>query len=254
MDKAQRRKKRKDKERQRDHDRACKAMATQKASASVREALLLLYRLAAQEYPALVGVFEVDSRLNLQDQETIDHLGLGDRYKVLYFDTLTDDGYSSYKPAATGNLSMGGYTQAVTDAKGERRIVVSMKRHREKPHLSDLANLGLFLHELGHVDDITRGLNLVFDRNADLEAAELHAHEFACRRLMQYDQRVPLAMYVNGPVEQLAAASVPSIANAAKRFKASETYRQAKTFLGSDANTYGGYAATVADRGEGAPV
>lgn len=231
MDKSVRRKRRKEKERQRNRRRTLEKRSIDNVDPAVRGDLLRLYAEAQSEFPLLVGVFELDSELQLSEDEMLRACGLGERYKTRTFNTVQDDGYSNFVPVYQGNLSQGGHTQIITDQSGQDRTIVFMKRSAKTPHLSDRINVALFLHELGHVADFHRSVNWSAEKPVDLEAMELYAHEFACRRLMDGGFVVPLAFYIEYALAQLAAASVESISNAAKRFKESALYAQCEIFI-----------------------
>ena len=88
------------------------------------------------------------------------------------------------------------------------------------------------MHELGHVDHLHRGLRSPAAGVAvDMEAAELHAHEFACRRLIDGSFRNALSLYLHRMIEQLAESPAQGIARAAARFKASPLYQEGRAFL-----------------------
>jgi len=64
--------------------------------------------------------------------------------------------------------------------------------------------MGVLFHELGHVDDITRGLHIRVDTCVDITAAEEHAHGYACKRIIRE------AEHVGGYMTQMAPDLRPS--------------------------------------------
>lgn len=225
------RQKRRERERQRDRRRAADSRPFDNAKGQYRDALLRLYRRAPDEYPRLVRVVELLPQARMHEQEALDRHGMGKRYKAVFFKIAIADGYQDFTPAYDGDTSVGGWTQIVEDRDGCRGAVVFMKRDPKKA-VCDAANISLFLHELGHVDDFANGVNWIIEKPVDMEALELYAHEFACRKMIDGNFLIPLCFYIDLGIEQLARASVTSIAQAAQRFKSLPLYKECQDRLG----------------------
>jgi hypothetical protein len=226
VDKEGRRRKRKEKRLQRARQRRASD-----PSDSVREELLYLYSEAKKEFIGLAEIVEIEADANVSKDDLLKQHGLAERYKMQSFETIQDDGYDAFVPPSEGDLALGGHTQLVADQDGCDRVIVFMHRSSELPLASDTWNIALFLHELGHVADFQTGTNLVKGNAIDLEAAELYAHEFACRRLLAKGFKQPLRLYINSAIEQLTRAPVQSMAEAAQRFKQSALYADCRAFL-----------------------
>jgi hypothetical protein len=94
----------------------------------------------------------------------------------------------------------------------------------------------LFLRQLPntfrHIDDYEKGRNLVFDgRTVNLVAAELYAHDYACRRMIARRLRVPLVCYLSVFIDQ-SFVKGETAAEAACRFRETATYKRAVNFAG----------------------
>ncbi len=101
----------------------------------------------------------------------------------------------------------GGVTVAFRDTAGQLKTVIFLRSRRELPQdgrrLVDLLQIGVLLHEAGHVDDWETQANLREGGEIDLAAAELYAHNYACKRLISGNFVFSSGAYLDGVKQQL---------------------------------------------------
>jgi hypothetical protein len=139
-----------------------------------------IVRAAALRFPSLVGAFEVDEAEYVTNDFTAH--GVGADWDHLKFNTqdLLAETYNDRDPASNIN----GNTTAFLAPDGNLRILVWVRHqlkckfeHREHKYHFKLIAL---CHELGHVEDLERGINFdVKARKVDIIEAEVYAHLFA---------------------------------------------------------------------------
>ncbi|MBC7782298.1 MAG: hypothetical protein H7144_00545 [Burkholderiales bacterium] len=69
-------------------------------------------------------------------------------------------------------------------------------------NICDAMSLPVLFHELGHVDDFERGVNIIFGQPIDEAAAELYAHHYACKAMKCDDLRFLLKLYIEVNLDQ----------------------------------------------------
>jgi len=82
------------------------------------------------------------------------------------------------------------------------------------------------VHELGHADDLDKGITFRIGKTFVLEEAEYYAHQFSCRLLRERRMVMGLTTYLSIAVCSMTGKSLGSTTNAAKCFLASEEYQQ----------------------------
>jgi hypothetical protein len=230
MDKASRRKKRKADKAKWDRGIVLGAAKTLKNCYMARQVLDRLIAEALIKYPSLLKVVELEGEfVSLQGSELLEHLHLG-QYEERRTVGSTDDGYADL----SGD---GGEMLFLSGPDGRIRTLVVI-RYRAGTAVSadgmsqgDQHNLAVFLHELGHVDDFTRG-GLGPDREVDQGKAELHAHLYACRTMVRNRLPVTLGFYLDVMVEQQFALGVASCRWAAQELRSSPEYEGYRKFAG----------------------
>jgi hypothetical protein len=144
-----------------------------------------------------------------------------------------DEGYD--KLGTFESRHSGGTTSWLRDPHGHIRTVVIL-RPVNSPGFdierAKAADLAIFYHEVGHVDDFEKRLNFVDGRKVNLCAAEIYAHEFACRKMLQGDVKAAIGFYTGNAIPQLATMKVRPVADAAKSFLQSSMYRACKEVAG----------------------
>jgi hypothetical protein len=165
-----------------------------------------------------------------------------------------------------GNFS--GHTTVLFDGQENRPVIFVMRPTEfESDDCTYGWMMGILFHELGHVDDITRGLNIGFDRLVNMGAAEEYAHHFACdriireaallgsylvelapglppsqrpkwRELVTEYYRVIMAFYICEILRKYAALPYPSVSEAAQRVLRSEPMSNYRRFAGSAASQW----------------
>lgn len=102
----------------------------------------------------------------------------------------------------TGAKGAGDTTFGTTLFKHDGTPVIILPQYVAERHFGEellhAGKLGIFFHELGHVDDFDKQLN--FDTHAkryNFVNAEGHAHRFACAHLLHQKCRAALGLYLN---------------------------------------------------------
>lgn len=129
---------------------------------------------------------------------------------------------------------MGGQTQFLVGPSGEHRAFIVVR----EPVLDDerlrhsrlIKCLGIMLHEIGHVDDFEKRINLIAGQPPNLTEAELYAHVFTCRQLQKNNLRLCLRLYLSVLEDLAKQEKVKCVAEAAKRFLSSAEAAQFQAF------------------------
>ena len=159
---------------------------------------------ALQRFPSLLGVHEVDDR----DYYAADDGGLAGKLGYLgltlirFKTTDVDDDYL----AEDRKSNVNGVTMAFRDQAGTLRTLVLIRKIVPNVLVTDIKyafKLVALFHELGHVADWETGINLR-DGDVAILDAEVYAHEYAMRRLMESDYRQALGTYLSA-LEKLTA-------------------------------------------------
>jgi hypothetical protein len=100
----------------------------------------------------------------------------------------------------------------------------SGKREDIKTAVKELS----LLHELGHVDDFIKQINIKEDAQNDPVAAELYAHSFACKEMLGRGLKLAMKVYLTQAIPQFAAVGCEANRQAAQMFQSS---REFKTYL-----------------------
>ncbi|MEX1028158.1 MAG: hypothetical protein WD049_09165 [Candidatus Paceibacterota bacterium] len=139
---------------------------------------------AKAAYPSLLGVHEVDDQTFAAETQEWSQFGYSDLEQVFFKieDTFADYGSSPLDANLCGSMS------AFHDSAGNVRSVILIRRsvqtsvqHHELKYAFKIISL---VHEIGHVEDLERGINFdVPSRHLDVIAAEAYAHLFALERL-----------------------------------------------------------------------
>jgi hypothetical protein len=76
----------------------------------------------------------------------------------------------------------------------------------------------ILLHELGHADDISKGINYDHQTlSVDLPAAEAYAHAFLCKQAQRHNYPALLGVYLEN-LERMAGSDVDAQRAGAERF------------------------------------
>ncbi len=159
----------------------------------------------------LVGVFEVaEAQFQLGLEGLLLAAGLGDYSGVLYTSDYDNTGSRDQPISGTGCAI------AVRDIYGRIRPVVfvcsdvqSIEENGEAnegnhPQFADSVRLLVLIHELGHADDISKGINYDHEQlKIDLGAAEAYAHSFVCKHAQKNNYTLLLEIYLDN-VERMA--------------------------------------------------
>jgi hypothetical protein len=161
----------------------------------------------------LVGIFEVSQATFAGPPEHLPAAVGLEGYSLVQYAAQYDN---SIPASPEEPISGAGCTMALRDPYGKivpvvfvRADVCAVDRHGEMaenrhPQFDDLVRLAVLLHELGHADDIAKGVN--FNHAAleiDLPAAEAYAHAFVCRQARRNYYPLLLNLYLEN-VERMA--------------------------------------------------
>ena len=180
---------------------------------------------------SLVGIYELDDdSFNLSLTDKLESLELNDLAIVEYeseFDSSTNE----------SGVKGTGVTCIVQDTSGNVRPIVFL---RERVSLSPASDEGdaehakeisfairvlILLHEVGHAEDISRGIN--FDhvqRRMDRINAEVYAHSFVCKHTRRRNYRLALDYYLDD-LEEKRQANTEYVRLAAEAFFVSTDVR-----------------------------
>jgi hypothetical protein len=115
---------------------------------------------------------------------------------------------------------------------GEVRPVLFIKKGLPRPGVPgrrhEAAVVLALIHEVGHVDDFTSGTVTVLGKPADMIAAELHAHTFACNEMVKHDFGLALWIYVEKAIPQYAGSEVAAVREPAVQFMVSSDFARFK--------------------------
>ena len=125
----------------------------------------------------LHGIFDIESFENFDIVTTCSASGLlVDR--ILSFKAEDDAIANVYS-----KLSGDGCTILVSSNGIAKPVIFLKQKMHEHTQLNNCFRLGVLLHELGHADDMIRGINYKSGQAIDLARAEAHAEVFCLRRL-----------------------------------------------------------------------
>lgn len=151
----------------------------------------------------LVGIYEFnEARYYSTSLEEKLALTSHPECEVLYYDVAVSNEESGKDQSRGGT----GFAVAVRDQYGRVRPMIFLREEirREDGTIEDDAEvigvykLFVLLHEFGHAEDITKGINYSHDTlSLDLVKAEVYAHEYACRHARKNGYRLGLAYYVD---------------------------------------------------------
>ncbi len=142
---------------------------------------------AMKEYPTILGIHECAPHVYRQaPDELFRCFGYGN-YQQQFWDIDKED-YTEHA-RSKGNFS--GHVAILSDEEQDRPVVFIMwpTDIRDRNHAHGWM-MGVLFHELGHVDDITRGLHIRLDTCVDITAAEEYAHRCACERIIRESEYV----------------------------------------------------------------
>ncbi|HUV64372.1 MAG TPA: hypothetical protein VMW24_10780 [Sedimentisphaerales bacterium] len=87
------------------------------------------------------------------------------------------------------------------------------------------------VHELGHANDLDKGITFRIGKTFNLEEAEYYAHKFSCRLFRVRKMIMGLTTYLSVAICPMTDKGPGSTANAARRFLTSEEYRQSFSMI-----------------------
>lgn len=151
---------------------------------------------ARQEYPTILGIHECAPRVYRQPPEELFRRFGYENFQQRFWDIDKED-YIEHAQTK-GNFS--GHVAILSDGQQNRPAVFIMCpadiKNRDDAHAW---MMGVLFHELGHVDDISRGLHIRVDTCVDITAAEEHAHRYACKRIIKEAEHVGAYMTEMAP-------------------------------------------------------
>lgn len=126
------------------------------------------------------GIFDVDIIDNLDIYEACRSFGL-EIEEVIGFKPEDEEDAERYQRQS--DVQSAGVT-ILTSIGGEIKPLIFIKRVIvDHDDLNDLARYGITLHELGHADDMIRGINCKRGELIALDKSEAHAEVFCLRQL-----------------------------------------------------------------------
>lgn len=154
---------------------------------------------AKAEHPSLIGIHEVDDPTFAENEKNWPKLGYGDLEQIFF---TIEEAVPDYG-AGSLDANLCGSTSAFLDSDQNVRSVILIRQtvrgsiqHRELKYALKLASL---LHEIGHVQDLERGLN--FDpatRRLRVIEAEVFAHLYALEQMAKRNLLQSFNMLANG--------------------------------------------------------
>ncbi len=151
---------------------------------------------AMKEYPTILGIHECAPHVYRQPSDELFRSFGYEDYQQKFWGIDKED----YIEHARSKGNFAGHVTILSDGQQDRPVVFVMRppdtRDRDLAHAS---MMGVLFHELGHVDDITRGLHMRFDTCVDISAAEEYAHRCACERIIRESKYVDAYMTEMAP-------------------------------------------------------
>jgi len=144
-----------------------------------------------EQHPSLIGIFVIPGGETPTPEERMRIAGYP-QLMPYYWQQKEDDGYDK------GDSSGGGNMIVARGATGAYRTLIFLKRPAEWDD-EMFAGIGLcaLFHELGHVDDFEKKLNLIPGTDVDLLEAEAYAHLYAIRRMLRGNYILSLQQYIH---------------------------------------------------------
>jgi hypothetical protein len=172
----------------------------------------------------LVGVFEVpQEQFALPYEELLASLGLAD-YTIVRYAAEYDSAPGGDEPiTGTGcTIALRNVYGKIVPAVFVRQDVqaVGETSQPQHPQFADAIRLLVLLHELGHADDISKGIN--YDHETlwvDLPAAEAYAHAFLSKQAQRHNYPALLGVYLEN-LERMARSPDDAQRLGAERFLA----------------------------------
>ena len=180
-----------------------------------------LCKLEVERHDSLLNIIELPEdvvALGLDEEGILNYFGYGQYILLNWVAHSADEYYSKVQQ------SDGGYTQALQDKAGGFHSIVFIKTRKGDRWALAGINIAVLCHELGHVDDMGKGINFRSGNPVDLVSAELYAHTFACTELMRQRFRGPLAYYLTDMLSQLKRSDAKLVRLAAIAFLESSEY------------------------------
>ena len=154
---------------------------------------------AKNEHPSLIGIHEVDDHIFATSEKCWSQLGCGDLQQVFFNIEGDLSDYGAASPDANLCGSMSAFLDSAQNVRSIiliRQTVKGTVQHRELKYALKLASL---LHEIGHVQDLERGLHFdVPTRRFDVIEAEVFAHLFALEQMAQRNLHQSFNMLADG--------------------------------------------------------
>jgi len=189
---------------------------------------------------SLKGIYELsdDAFYKLTLEQKLEHVGLNG-HSIVYYNCEHDNEKDHH---ANSTAKGTGSTSAVLDPSGNIRPIIFLRDRIDVDESNEESDDGtkievahaiqilVLLHELGHADDIAKGINFNHDeRRLDLVAAEIYAHRFACTQAKKHNFRMALGYYLENIDEGLKS-ETEYVRLAAERFCAENDVSQLKDF------------------------
>jgi len=130
------------------------------------------------DVPQLLGVHECAPDTYFQPSTELFKLFGYANHKQQFWSTESSDYIEHAKGA--GNLC--GHFAVLSDGNSNSPVIFIMEPSQSETRFGTM--MAVLFHELGHVDDFLKGVNIVLDEEVDMCAAEEYAHHFACKRIL----------------------------------------------------------------------
>lgn len=167
----------------------------------------------------VIGVVDGDPVMNLPIKDKLLQFGYGD-FEPYYWDILADDSSDYSVSAAVASMCV------LKSPEAKNRTLVFVRDFSDLSEVTrEAAATALFLHEIGHVDDFERGINLRVDEPVDIPKAEEYAHRYACRIMVEEGLIVSLLAYIKALLPLYLSSEVEGIRLSAERFRDSDQFR-----------------------------
>ncbi len=193
-------------------------------------------RTAYKQHPSLLKIIECNDEefYEMGTEMRLKHFDL-EGYTEVALDTIGEIDFSKDPTTSEeGKVNeiwkrpegycVAGFTSVIQFNK-ERRTIVFMRKEtggNGDTNVKAATKLSALFHELGHVDDFEKQINYS-ERTLNLVEAEVYAHHFACRKLVEGDYKILLGYFLHS-LNELAKSDSEYVKVAASRVIASPEF------------------------------
>lgn len=192
---------------------------------------------ALREHPSLLRIFECDD-VTFYKRSTDELLSMNSmgEYKRVHFKTLDiedvvdestrgENGLVNEHHEKQEGTIITGYTTCI-EGNGTRRTIVAMRNSTGTEGSYDIRcamKMAALLHELGHVDDIEKGINWRRDNKIQWVDSEVYAHHYACKKMIDSNYFLVLGHFIDGLRKMMIDGYKHARLGAARFFESPET-------------------------------